>query len=264
MKKLLNCLKYDFKEGIIKNWYFFLIEIFLVAIFSVNAILYMRNNPGVLEVSLNVFAGMNEYNPEYNDVFEIPMEYLSFTLIAGLFVFCYPKKEWKLRGSQFICRYETTSTWWYSKVLWNIVQSILIYLVAFAVIFISSAIAGNTSLSVRYDTPYSGMLMNNDSLTVFLYCYVLGTVTLIALNQLIITLQMAVSTVAGYIAHIIITVISAYYFKTFLIGNNFMLLRSILFREDGIVLYKGLITAMIIWLICVIAGKLVIKRKDIL
>ena len=60
--KLLNCLKYDFKEGIVKNWYFFLIEIFLIAVFSVNAIFRMNNNPGVLEVSLRVFEGMEEYD----------------------------------------------------------------------------------------------------------------------------------------------------------------------------------------------------------
>lgn len=264
MKKLLNCVKYDFKEGIIKNWYLYLIEVFLVTIFSVNAILYMDNNPGVLEVSLNVFAGMEEYDTELSTAFKIPMEYLSFTLIAGIFVCHYPKKEWKLRGSQFICRYGNTDTWWFSKVVWSLIQSILIYLTAFTVIYVSSVIAGNTGFSVRYETPYLGMLINNDSMTVFLYCYILGAATMIAINQIIVTLQMIFSPVAGYISALIIIIVSAYYFNAYLPGNNFMLLRTVLFREDGIVFYKGLLIAAVIWLVFVVAGKIVLKRKDIL
>lgn len=264
MIKLLNCVKYDFKEGIIKNWYLYLIEIFLVAIFSVNAILYMDNSPGIFEVSLKVFEGMEEYDPELGTSFKIPMEYLSFTLLAGIFVCNYPKREWKLRGSQVICRYENTDTWWYSKVIWNIIQSIFIYLAAFLVIYISSVIAGNAGFAVRYEMPYSGMLLNNDSLTVFLYCYILGAVTMIAINQIIVTLQMIISPVTGYISALIILIISAYYFKAYLPGNNFMLLRTVLFREDGIVLHKGMLLAFIIWAVCVVAGRLVLKRKDIL
>lgn len=262
--KLLNCIKYDFKEGIVKSWYLCLIEIFLVAIFSVSAILYMDNNPSVLEVSLNIFSGMEEYDPELSPVFQIPTEYLVFILFACIFVCYYPKKEWKLRGSQFICRYGNTDTWWFSKVVWNLLQSILIYAAAFIVIYVSSAIGGNTGFSVRYDTPYRGMLLNNDSMTVFLYCYILGAATIIALNQIIITLQMIFSPVAGYISAIIIVIISAYYFKEYLPGNNLMMLRTELFREDGIVLYKGLLLSFAIWLVFVVAGKIALKKKDIL
>ena len=264
MKKLLNCVKYDFKEGIVKNKYIYLIEIFLLSIFSINTIMSMDNNPGVLEVSLNVFEGMEEYNPQSGIAFIIPMEYLSFTLLAGIFVSHYPKKEWKLRGGQFISRYGNTDTWWFSKVIWNLLQGILIYIAAFIVIYISSAIGGNAGFSVRYDAPYKGMLLNNDSITVFLYCYILGAATIIAVNQMIITLQMIFSPVAGYISAIIIAVISAYYFTPYLPGNNLMLLRTRLFREDGIELYKGLLLSFAIWLVFVAAGKIALKRKDIL
>ncbi len=264
MKKLIYCIKYDFKEGILKNWYLYLLEIFIIAIFSVNAILYMDNNAGVLEVSLNVFVGMEEYDPEYGIPFQIPMEYLAFVLLAGIFVCHYPKKEWKLRGSQFICRYENTDTWWYSKVLWNILQSILIYLTAFLVIYISAVIGGNSGFFVRSDAPYKGVLLNNDSTTVFLYCYVLGAATIIALNQIIITLQMMFSPLLGYLPVIVIAVLSAFYFKIFLPGNNIMMLRTALFREDGIVFYKGLIVVFVLWLTFTVMGKVVLKRKDVL
>ena len=43
-----------------------------------------------------------------------------------------------------------------------------------------------------------------------------------------------------------------------------MMLRTELFREDGIVLYKGLVVAFAIWLVFVIAGKIALKKKDIL
>lgn len=262
--KLLNCLKYDFKEGIVKNWYFFLIEIFLIAVFSVNAIFRMNNNPGVLEVSLRVFEGMEEYDSLVSPVFQIPTQYLGFTLFACIFASYYPKREWKLRGSQFICRYGNTDTWWFSKVIWNFLQGIFIYAAAFIVIYISSVIGGNGGFSVRYDAPYMSMLLNNDSITVFLYCYILGAAVIIAINQMIVTLQMLFSPVAGYITAIIVVIISAYYFKEYLPGNYLMMLRTELFRNDGMVLYKGFILAFVIWLIFVIAGKIVLKRKDIL
>ena len=81
---------------------------------------------------------------------------------------------------------------------------------------------------------------------------------------MIVTLQMIFSPVAGYITAIIVVIISAYYFKEYLPGNYLMMLRTELFRNDGMVLYKGFILSFAIWLIFVIAGKIVLKRKDIL
>ncbi len=85
-----------------------------------------------------------------------------------------------------------------------------------------------------------------------------------ALNQLIVTLQMAFSPIAGYLAALSVIIVSAYYFTPFLPGNNFMMLRTILFKEDGIAFNEGIITAAVIWIVSVLTGRIIVKRKDIL
>lgn len=270
IQKVFHCIRYDITEGILHLLPLFLLGIFFITMFSVDARMHLKagiSAPSALDIAIYVFQGIEEYMfVKGGPSFEIPITYLAFTLFFCLLACYYSHREWKLRGTVYIPRYQSKTTWWISKCIWCVMEILLFYILVFATIWIIAGIGGNFSFSLSPDAPglYSGILLTTDTSEVFLYIYVLGAISAIALNQMQITLQMIFSPAVGYVFMIGIVTASAYFFNLFLMGNNFMLLRTALFREDGISLSTGIGLAFIVWLVFVIAGKVLIEKKDIL
>ena len=99
MGKLIHCLRYDLREGTVKMWPLYVLEAVFVAIIAVNELIPMKMQgflPNVSELSVKVFEGFEKYEyVEGGKVFQIPMKYLLFTLLAGIFAVYYPRREWR-------------------------------------------------------------------------------------------------------------------------------------------------------------------------
>ena len=119
MGKLIHCLRYDLREGTVKMWPLYVLEAVFVAIIAVNELIPMKMQgflPNVSELSVKVFEGFEKYEyVEGGKVFQIPMKYLLFTLLAGIFAVYYPRREWRLRGNMYLSRYRSKNLWWLSK-----------------------------------------------------------------------------------------------------------------------------------------------------
>ena len=111
MGKLIHCLRYDLREGTVKMWPLYVLEAVFVAIIAVNELIPMKMQgflPNVSELSVKVFEGFEKYEyVEGGKVFQIPMKYLLFTLLAGIFAVYYPRREWRLRGNMYLSRYRS-------------------------------------------------------------------------------------------------------------------------------------------------------------
>lgn len=98
----------------------------------------------------------------------------------------------------------------------------------------------------------------------FAYSWVLGCITLVALNQMLLTLQMLFTPVVGYLTYIATIIMSAFYFTKYLPGNSLMLLRTALFDERGVNFGWGVVYAGILWFIFFSLGAIFMKKKDVL
>lgn len=270
MGKLIHCLRYDLREGTVKMWPLYVLEAVFVAIIAVNELIPMKMQgflPNVSELSVKVFEGFEKYEyAEGGKVFQIPMKYLLFTLLAGIFAVYYPRREWRLRGNMYLSRYRSKNLWWLSKCLWCAIQSFCVYLVAYAAIFAVAACMGAGGFAIREEfLPFlKAPLLISDDVLIMCYIWILGYVTLLALSQFLVLCQMCLSPVAGYVVYIAVITASAYYVKWFMMGNNFMLLRTAVFRQDGIELVFGIVFCGILWGIEVLAGNIIIRKKDVL
>lgn len=270
MGKLIHCLRYDLREGTVKMWPLYVLEAVFVAIIAVNELIPMKMQgflPNVSELSVKVFEGFEKYEyVEGGKVFQIPMKYLLFTLLAGIFTVYYPRREWRLRGNMYLSRYRSKNLWWLSKCLWCAIQSFCVYLVAYAAIFAVAACMGTGGFAIREEfLPFlKAPLLISDDVLIMCYIWILGYVTLLALSQFLVLCQMCLSPVAGYVVYIAVITASAYYVKWFMMGNNFMLLRTAVFRQDGIELVFGVVFCGILWGIEVLAGNIIIRKKDVL
>lgn len=266
---LFLCLRYDIVEGIVKMFPLYMIEIVLVLLFCASAALRFQEilaAPGVLELSSVIFEGMEEY--EYvkgGPGFQIPMTYFSFVLLSGILAAYYPKREWSLRGNMYILRYRNKSVWWVSKCVWCALQMFVYYGIAFLTVWIFAGIGGNWGLELRQETGMACLgFLDASALEIFCYVYLLGMVTAIAVNQMIVTLQMIVTPILGYLCALALAVASAYYFTPYLAGNHYMLLRTILFREDGISAGGAFGKVFVLWVFFLVLGHIAIRKKDVL
>ena len=241
--KLYSCLLYDMKEGIMKMYPCYLLEIVLVALFSYMACFIVKDTgdvPDIKNITTLIFSGMEEYTYVKGGApFQIPIEYLALGLLSGIFASYYPRREWNLRGDMYITRYQSKGIWWWSKCIWCMMQMMCYYVIIFLTIWIVTGKNGN------WEIP-------QDFKNIFVYVFLLGFFTSVVLNQMLITFQMFWSPAIGYVFLLVELAMSAFRFHPYLIGNNYMLVRTILFRKDGITLQGAILRLIVLWLVFVI------------
>lgn len=269
-RKLGNCISYDIREGIFRFLPLYGLTLIFVAAFGQDARMRLSEGtttPSVIDLLVYIFQGMEEYVfVKGGPAFDIPITFLTLSFCFALFASYYARREWKMRGTTYLLRYQSKILFWISKCVWCILQMMIMYALMFLVLWAMAAYHGNATFELSSEAlPYlKGMAMTEDSLEYMKYIFGLGMFTAITLNQLQLTLQMITTPVVGYTAVIAVLTSSAYFYRVYMPGNYYMLLRTALFQENGITLKQGFFVLAIIWLVLVCLGGIVVKRKDVL
>ncbi|MEI3227175.1 MAG: hypothetical protein V8S39_08915 [Lachnospiraceae bacterium] len=270
LQKLANCISYDIKEGIVRFIPLYALTGVFVLAFGWDARMHLAENvpaPSVLDLAVYMFQGMDEYvYVKGGPPFDIPISFLTLSFCFALFACYYAHREWKLRGTVYIPRYESKMYFWISKCIWCILQMILLYLMIFVILWGIAAAGGNISVLLSRETLacLKGLPLSENSMDYIKYIFGLGLFTAIVLNQIQLTAQMIFSPVIGYILVIAVITSSAYFYRFYMPGNYYMLLRTALFREDGITLQQASLVLGILWIVLVLIGAVIVRKKDVL
>ncbi len=270
LQKLANCISYDIKEGIVRFIPLYALTGVFVLAFGWDARMHLAENvpaPSVLDLAVYMFQGMDEYvYVKGGPPFDIPISFLTLSFCFALFSCYYAHREWKLRGTVYIPRYESKMYFWISKCIWCILQMILLYLMIFVILWGIAAAGGNISVLLSRETLacLKGLPLSENSMDYIKYIFGLGLFTAIVLNQIQLTAQMIFSPVIGYILVIAVITSSAYFYRFYMPGNYYMLLRTALFREDGITLQQASLVLGILWIVLVLIGAVIVRKKDVL
>lgn len=270
LQKLANCISYDTKEGIVRFIPLYALTGVFVLAFGWDARMHLAENvpaPSVLDLAVYMFQGMDEYvYVKGGPPFDIPISFLTLSFCFALFACYYAHREWKLRGTVYIPRYESKMYFWISKCIWCILQMILLYLMIFVILWGIAAAGGNISVLLSRETLacLKGLPLSENSMDYIKYIFGLGLFTAIVLNQIQLTAQMIFSPVIGYILVIAVITSSAYFYRFYMPGNYYMLLRTALFREDGITLQQASLVLGILWIVLVLIGAVIVRKKDVL
>ena len=270
LQKLANCISYDIKEGIVRFIPLYALTGVFVLAFGWDARMHLAENvpaPSVLDLAVYMFQGMDEYvYVKGGPPFDIPISFLTLSFCFALFACYYAHREWKLRGTVYIPRYESKMYFWISKCIWCILQMILLYLMIFVILWGIAAAGGNISVLLSRETLacLKGLPLSENSMDYIKYIFGLGLFTAIVLNQIQLTAQMIFSPVIGYILVIAVITSSAYFYRFYMPGNYYMLLRTALFREDGITLQQASLVLGILWIVLVLIGAVIVRKKDVM
>ena len=269
MRKVLQILKFDLMQGIVRRWYVYVLAVAAAAFWAMDSRLSLwweTGHPGMLDMMVYALQGMEEYVPQKGVTFEVPFRYMTMFGLMGLSASQYACREWKDRGRLYLLLYGDKRIWWFGKCVWSLCNTLLLYVAGVLTFWLVAAIGGNGSMAVSPSLSENLKipLMYQDSKTIALYILVLGGITVTALSQLQVTLQVLFSPVLGFIIYMAVLISSVYYMSPYFMGNSLMLLRTRLFTEEGISLVPGIMIGVTVWVASAILGMILVNRKDVL
>lgn len=271
MKQLYKAVKFDIRKGIVQKFYLYIVVILLFSICCADFYMKLkaRNampvSPSFLDTIIYVFRGGKEYVPGEDKMFQIPLNYLMITVFIGYLIGHYPVNELKENGKTYMMHFGNRYTWWRAKSIWNIFSIILFCAIGLLVITIFTAVGGdfNTRISNQMLQLLEFPILHSSPWIIIISSIGLNIMTLIAISQFQITLELIISPVLSYMVVITIWVISAYYYNTWLPGNFLMLYRTYVCRVNGVAFWQTVGICIVIWITSFIVGRVYIERKDI-
>jgi len=269
-RDLINCIRFDIKEGIIKKYFYYIIFIVAVILIGLETSMKLKLNfehPGFFDILVKMMDGNEEFKfvKGSNNFFEIPFNYFILFVLMGFGSAYYASKEWHLRGSLYIIRYRNKYSWWISKSIWNVINVFVLYICLIVGIIIICAITGGFDKALHeevYNLLIKPAILKGTG-NIIIHVLVIGFFTIIALNQLQITLQMITSPIVGFLTYLIIIISSAFYLSPILPGNYLMVARGELTRTDGALFIQGILLMLVIWVVSFGVGMISMKKRDI-
>lgn len=272
IKMLKKAIFYDIRNGIIKKKIFIIIP---VIIFFINCIQYGTIIQGLdksgsditlMDYIIFTFKGNKEYIKE-EGFYKLPMTYLAIVLFIGFIVSNYPVHELKEYGTRYMLDFQKKIYWWIGKCVWSILNVVCFYLTGFITIFFYTVITGGKiSFSLGNDILYYGEFLKLDEsgFKLILNTFILSIIVMVALMQIVITLQFILNPIIAYILLVIYFISSAFFKSEYLLGNGLMLKRNIITSGSGVVFFNCVIYSILIWLVFFVLGYKIFNKKDIL
>ena len=263
----VNAVKYDLKQGILRRYYVYAIIIIPFVMLSVSAVKtldFMDEKVTFMNILILIFKGCMEFSSE-NESFRIPLEYMSIIIMSTLIHGWYVKSDFSKRGSLVILRMRNMKYWWKAKCVWGICSVFLYMGILILSVVVVNLICGTGEMGATsgINNILEYPLKTHYNMEIFLYVCVIPLFTLVALTQLQIFIQVFISPVAGMITNVIIMVVSAFEFSSYALGNNMMVLRMSIIREDGVQLQTSLLICLVLYVTVYIAGMQYIKKAEL-
>ena len=264
----------DIKQGIIKRWYLYAV-VFIIAVITAG-FFYMRfgklftdgkiqDFPASYDCILYFFRGMQEYKPEYREAFDVPAEFLVWNLLTAYIVGDYPIRDLSKTGAGRIVRAGRRDFWWYSKCFFNLFAVVLVYVFVYVGVLVVSFINGaqfkGPTAELFQRIFMTELTVSNGIIARVVITTLLSTVAVSMFQML---MAFVAGNVAGYASVVVVCVLSAYYMKWFLPGNGMMVYRYSVVNQQGITLVLPLVWYILITVLCVVAGRFIFERKDIM
>lgn len=271
-----KCLKYDLKCGLLKEHKKYIVAIGLFIIIGFDFFIKMSDiEITVLDYFFYLFFGMEEYVPTPGNKFRFPALWVAVILYVSYITLYYPYKDLNGYGKNILLNTQSKKTWYLSKCMWVTVSTISYFLIGCIVLSLFSIISGAeitadvSSNAVIKLIPFITTEQNlfyNDAMyyKVTLLHFILPVVICVMNNLFQLFLSLFLKPFFSFIFTVSYTIASAYYLKSFMLGNYAMIARSNIFINNGVDFAKGLIISLCVILVVIISGAVLFSKQDIL
>ena len=271
-----KCLKYDLKCGLLKEYKKYIVAIGLFIIIGFDFFIKMSDiEITVLDYLFYLFFGMEEYVPTPGNKFRFPALWVAVILYVSYITLYYPYKDLNGYGKNILLNTQSKKTWYLSKCMWVTVSTITYFLIGLVVLSLFAVISGaeiTADVSSRVVIKFIPFitteqnLFYNDAMyyKVTILHFVLPVIICVMNNLLQLFLSLFIKPFFSFIFTVSYTIASAYYLKSFMLGNYAMIARSNIFIDNGVNFTNGLIISMGVILVVIISGTVLFSKQDIL
>lgn len=274
--KCFKLLRYDIKQGLLRNWKFCLIPPFvLILCYQCQELLAFWDASGTWAVYVAYcFKGMQRISRQTMEGgFRLPVFWMAVVLLPLLITLIYPFRDVKTIAPQMLLRSGSRVKWWLSKCIWNLCCTAVCFLLLYATVAVFCL---GQRVSLCMETPMGPMLalFSEADITTavedmsagktWFAFVILPFLTVAALNMLEMLLSLIVRPAYSFMICVAYVTASSYAATPFLIGNYANLARCGFFIDNGLNLWMGLAFALMILFASVIIGAVCFCRQDIL
>lgn len=271
-----KCLKYDLKCGLLKEYKKYIVAIGLFLIIGFDFFIKMSDiEITVPDYLFYLFFGMEEYVPSPGNKFRFPALWVAVILYVSYITLYYPYKDLNGYGKNILLNTQSKKTWYLSKCMWVTVSTITYFLIGLVVLSLFAIISGaeitadvSSKVVIKF-IPFITTEQNlfyNDAIyyKVTILHFVLPVIICVMNNLLQLFLSLFIKPFFSFIFTVSYTIASAYYLKSFMLGNYAMIARSNIFIDNGVNFTDGLLISLGVSLIVIISGTVLFSKQDIL
>lgn len=271
-----KCLKYDLKCGLLKEYKKYIVAIGLFLIIGFDFFIKMSDiEITVPDYLFYLFFGMEEYVPSPGNKFRFPALWVAVILYVSYITLYYPYKDLNGYGKNILLNTQSKKTWYLSKCMWVTVSTTIYFLVGLVVLSLFAIISGaeitpdvSSKVVIKF-IPFITTEQNlfyNDAIyyKVTILHFVIPVIICVMNNLLQLFLSLFIKPFFSFIFTVSYTIASAYYLKSFMLGNYAMIARSNIFIDNGVNFTDGLIISLSVILMVIISGTVLFSKQDIL
>lgn len=225
-----------------------------------------------MDIMFYIFKGQEpiDISSAIERLFEFPMP-MVWVFVMGACLFLnldYYLYDLSLTGQQIIVRCGNRRMWFLSKCIWNVLSTVLYFMMIGLTAFICTMIL-NGSISINTTQEIQQILMGNFELFAISaeQAVLLGLVspflTLAALNILQMTLCIFVKPIISFLCSVGLLVLSVYVSNGLVLGNGAMTIRTLAENGSNVTVAVSIMLSIMIILACVAVGTIVFKKTDI-
>ena len=266
-------IRQDVLRGIKESRYRYAICVILIFILIIMNNNSMRsvlrdidsNALGMMDNIMYMLKGMSVYIEGKGRDFKLPVCWMTVQFACSVVVFNYIKTDIRGIGTGIIIRMRSKKKWWLSKCIWNVCSVALLYILLYAgCCIVSLMYNGTMGFNREIFLELNGVAYGSvDIKSVILFLIFMPMLTSIALSLLQMCMSIVISPVISLMSIMVIDILSCYFTTPFLVGNYSMLLRSAIYKADGISLSTALAGNIIIIAVAVVLGMLLFDRSDL-
>lgn len=274
--RCFKLIKYDLKQGILKNRLYLLVPLSTVIICNQCRLhLAAWDQSGTWAIYLAYcFRGLQRISRQtLSGGFQIPVFWVLMLVLPLTVTLDYPFRDIKTIGPQMLVRSGRRVTWWLSKCFWNLCSTIVYFaLVLFSVVVFCFCL----KVPISMETPMGSMmaLFSEADITeaageitagqVLFVFIIIPFSAVAALNMEEMLFSLIFRPIYGFLFSVALVTAASYVTSPFLIGNYANVTRCDAFIDNGLNSQSGLLICIGVLFVSIAAGALIFRSRDIL
>lgn len=277
---LLRILRHDINDGIIKNWYKWLLCIIAFVLMCYNCYritygfsmgIFFDVNTEIIHMWIMKGRWPYHYDPNFRETFTVPFEWIFLYVMLAFIIGNYIRQDMEGYGRLMMVQAGSRRTWWLSKTIWVVIVNVLfwgmLWITEIIFCYFKCTVVDNQSVKYFIREYFRDIYDKTDKMyliVLFLLPVLVGIVQSI--------LQIIVSIIANgelsFAVVSILLIVSSYYSNKFVFHGYSMVQRYCIndrYPDDVVLDEKfGLIYLIILILMLDVAGLKMVSKLNLL